>query len=171
MVQCAGDPCDGAMCPSHPLATCRANFCGSCTAEWYLNDEVVACNAGESVVVVVVVVVAVFVTTSSQYVAVVSTDAVATVCEKLVPNPTPQVIIECNSAPECSCPPQPHACPADSILREVRVDNCCVTYECVCPNISCPLIMESGQGVQPVPNYRGNQFPGRCCPDYSYEGK
>ena len=31
--------------------------------------------------------------------------------------------------------------------------------------------MECGQGVQPVPNYRGNRFPGRCCPEYSYNGK
>lgn len=30
--------------------------------------------------------------------------------------------------------------------------------------------MESGEGVQPVPNYRGNQFPGRCCPEYSFQG-
>ena len=30
--------------------------------------------------------------------------------------------------------------------------------------------MECGQGVQPIPDYRGNGFPGRCCPDYSFEG-
>ena len=31
--------------------------------------------------------------------------------------------------------------------------------------------MECGQGVQPIPDYRGNGFPGRCCPDYSFEGE
>jgi len=28
LVQCEGDPCAGAVCPSHPLAECRGNFCG-----------------------------------------------------------------------------------------------------------------------------------------------
>ncbi len=46
VVQCEGDPCTGAMCPSHPGAECRANFCGSCKAEWFLNDQPITCNAG-----------------------------------------------------------------------------------------------------------------------------
>lgn len=99
-------------------------------------------------------------------------DEVATVCKQLIPNsPNPAaVIIACNEV-QCDCPVQPYNCPEDAILVENRVDDCCVTYECTCPNISCPLLMESGLGVQPVPNYRGNKFPGRCCPDYSFEGE
>ena len=31
--------------------------------------------------------------------------------------------------------------------------------------------MERGTGVQPVPVFRGNKFPGRCCPLYDYQGK
>ncbi len=96
-------------------------------------------------------------------------DNVSTVCNKLVAL-SATVVLECNGV-QCDCPPQPYNCPTDAILVENRIDNCCVTYECVCPSISCPLLMESGQGVQPVPNYRGNQFPGRCCPDYSFEGE
>ena len=79
------------------------------------------------------------------------------------------VIIDCSSA-QCDCPTPPYQCPPDSIIISTRVDFCCVSYECVCPNISCPLLMECGQGVQPIPDYRGNGFPGRCCPDYSFEG-
>lgn len=97
-------------------------------------------------------------------------DNLASVCNKLVPNPPPAIIIECNGV-QCPCPAQPYSCPEDSVLMERRVDNCCVLYECVCPNISCPLLMESGEAVQPIPNYRGNQFPGRCCPEYRFGGE
>jgi len=31
--------------------------------------------------------------------------------------------------------------------------------------------MEGGTGSLPLPLYRGNKFPGRCCPNYNYEGK
>ncbi len=96
-------------------------------------------------------------------------DNISSICFKLIPNAPNEVIIACNGV-SCECPPQPYSCPEDSILVENRVDDCCVTYECTCPNISCPLIMEGGQMVQPIPNYRGNQFPGRCCPDYRFEG-
>ena len=71
----------------------------------------------------------------------------------------------------CDCPAPPYQCPPDSIIVSTRLSPCCVSYECVCPEISCPLLMECGQGVQPLPNYRGNRFPGRCCPDYSFEGE
>ena len=70
----------------------------------------------------------------------------------------------------CDCPTPPYQCPPDSIIVSTRISACCVLYECVCPNISCPLLMECGQGVQPIPDYRGNGFPGRCCPDYNFEG-
>ncbi len=71
----------------------------------------------------------------------------------------------------CDCPPSQFECPEDSILIRTRVDGCCVSYECVCPNISCPYLMEGGTGLQPMPQYRGNRFPGRCCPSYNYLGE
>ena len=70
----------------------------------------------------------------------------------------------------CECPSQPYPCPPDSVFVETRSSECCVTFECLCPDISCPLLMEGDLGVQPVPEYRGNRFPGRCCPLYSFEG-
>ena len=79
-------------------------------------------------------------------------------------------LVDCSDA-TCDCPTPPYQCPPDSIIVSTRTDPCCVSYECVCPNISCPLLMECGQGVQPIPDYRGNGFPGRCCPDYSFEGE
>ena len=79
-------------------------------------------------------------------------------------------LVDCSSA-TCDCPTPPYPCPPDSIIVSTRLDPCCVSYECVCPSISCPLLMECGQGVQPIPNYRGNGFPGRCCPDYGFEGE
>lgn len=66
----------------------------------------------------------------------------------------------------CDCPPQPYSCPADSKLIEIRVDDCCVKYECVCQK--CPLSMQCGIEVIPIPEVRGNQFPGSCCPDYTF---
>ena len=80
------------------------------------------------------------------------------------------LVLACSTV-ECECPNQPYPCPEDSVLVQDRVNDCCVTYRCVCPNISCPLFMECGQGVQPVPKYRGNQFPDRCCPEYEYIGE
>ena len=70
----------------------------------------------------------------------------------------------------CDCPELPFNCPDDSIIVEVRHSNCCVSYECVCPNISCPLFMECDKGVQPIPDNRGNNFPGSCCPGYEFHG-
>jgi hypothetical protein len=70
----------------------------------------------------------------------------------------------------CDCPKQPYSCPQDSIFVETRHSECCVTFECRCPESLCPLLMEGDLGVQPVPKYRGNQFPGRCCPEYDFEG-
>ena len=76
---------------------------------------------------------------------------------------------DCGSV-SCDCPSLPYACPEDSVLVEVRQSDCCVTLECTCPNITCPHLMECGQGVQPIPTYRGNSFPGRCCPNYNFAG-
>lgn len=44
MFQCDGDPCSNAVCPSHPMAECRADFCGSCRAKWFVGEEQVTCN-------------------------------------------------------------------------------------------------------------------------------
>lgn len=139
MMTCDGDPCSEASCPSHPSASCVANYCGGCRAEWFNGGSPVQCNA----------------------------DQTGSVCNKRV-NDTPNVIIKCNGV-SCDCPQQPFACPADSILKEIRVDDCCVQYECVCPNISCPLLMECGRGVQPHPSERGHGSPGYCCPAYDFE--
>ena len=71
----------------------------------------------------------------------------------------------------CDCPEPPFACPEDSILVEVRTSPCCVRYDCVCPQASCPVLMECGVAVQPVPSKRGHGYPGYCCPDYNFDGK
>ena len=71
----------------------------------------------------------------------------------------------------CACPLSQFVCPQDSVITVTRVDGCCLSYECVCPDISCPYLMERGTGLQPVPQYRGNLFPGRCCPSYDYLGE
>ncbi|CAH1263557.1 Hypp2729 [Branchiostoma lanceolatum] len=34
-VNCAVDPCTTATCAAHPSATCKANYCGGCNAEFY----------------------------------------------------------------------------------------------------------------------------------------
>ena len=44
IVQCDGDPCSGAVCPSHRTAMCRADYCGACTAKWFVGDEQVICT-------------------------------------------------------------------------------------------------------------------------------
>ncbi|EGD74680.1 protease inhibitor [Salpingoeca rosetta] len=35
---CLRDPCEDATCPGDPTATCRANTCGGCRAEFYVGD-------------------------------------------------------------------------------------------------------------------------------------
>lgn len=72
---------------------------------------------------------------------------------------------------DCDCPKDPFQCPQDSVFIENRNSPCCVQYSCVCPNISCPLFINCGHGVQPIPNYNGGFYPGRCCPEYSFHGK
>ena len=71
----------------------------------------------------------------------------------------------------CSCPTLPYTCPQDSILLEVRQSNCCVTFQCSCPNDSCPLLADGNQGVYPIAVASGNRFPGTCCPNYTYLGE
>ena len=44
---CEDDPCREAMCPSNSSAVCKPNFCGSCTAEWFVGDERIQCNAND----------------------------------------------------------------------------------------------------------------------------
>ena len=75
----------------------------------------------------------------------------------------------CNGV--CDCPKDAFECPQDSIYIEYRTSPCCVTYSCTCPNISCPLLMNCGNGVQPIPTFRGGSYTGRCCPDYSFQGQ
>ena len=41
VVTCLVDPCSQASCPNYPTACCRANYCGSCSAEFYENGDVV----------------------------------------------------------------------------------------------------------------------------------
>jgi len=39
VVQCFMSPCGVARCPGVPGATCRDNFCGSCSADWYKDNQ------------------------------------------------------------------------------------------------------------------------------------
>lgn len=89
----------------------------------------------------------------------------SSLCKKAQPGAEPF----CGSV-ECSCPTEHYTCPQDSVFIETRTTPCCVTYSCQCPNISCPYLMECGHGVQPIPNYYGGRYPGRCCTEYSFEG-
>ena len=41
---CLGDPCLSASCPNHPFATCRANYCDGCIAEFFVGSLKVACE-------------------------------------------------------------------------------------------------------------------------------
>ncbi|XP_071853924.1 uncharacterized protein [Apostichopus japonicus] len=44
-VACVVDPCDTASCPGRTDATCRPNYCGRCSAEFYdANDNLVDCS-------------------------------------------------------------------------------------------------------------------------------
>ena len=44
LVNCFVDPCLTATCPGQPAATCRANYCGGCYADFYVNGQnVTAC--------------------------------------------------------------------------------------------------------------------------------
>ena len=158
VVQCDGDPCQEATCPSHPTAECRPNYCGSCKPEWYIDDTIVTCTGENKVLSKIYAMFHKF--------QLIVTIVDASACD----SPNVGVPLEFCNDRTCPCELPPYPCPEDSILVENRVDACCVNYECVCPNTSCPFFMECGQGVQPVPNYRGNGFPGRCCPEYNYEG-
>ena len=70
----------------------------------------------------------------------------------------------------CDCPSPAYECPDDSIFIETRNDECCVTYTCQCPDISCPLLMDSSKKVMPQPDHRGGKYSGRCCPSYTFSG-
>ncbi|XP_066290079.1 zonadhesin-like isoform X3 [Branchiostoma lanceolatum] len=50
MARCKRDPCEMRTCPGHPNATCQANYCGGCNAEFFDEDgNEVSC--GEAAVV------------------------------------------------------------------------------------------------------------------------
>ncbi|KAJ8019616.1 hypothetical protein HOLleu_41270 [Holothuria leucospilota] len=42
-VNCFVSPCLFATCPAYPGATCVANYCGGCFAEWYQSGVLVNC--------------------------------------------------------------------------------------------------------------------------------
>lgn len=44
IVYCDANPCENAYCPSHRTAVCRPNYCGSCTAEWFVGETQVKCS-------------------------------------------------------------------------------------------------------------------------------
>lgn len=46
VVDCGGNPCDGAVCPGYrdSAAVCVPDYCGHCHAVWYLDNEVVQCS-------------------------------------------------------------------------------------------------------------------------------
>ena len=94
-------------------------------------------------------------------------DATASICN--MADGTTRLQPQCDLL-TCDCPFSQYDCPEDSIIIETRIDGCCLRFDCVCPSISCPFLMEGGLGVQPVARYRGNQFPGRCCPSDDYVG-
>jgi hypothetical protein len=48
IVYCESNPCEHAYCPSHSTAVCRPNYCGSCTAEWFVGETQVKCSASSS---------------------------------------------------------------------------------------------------------------------------
>ena len=51
IVYCESNPCENAYCPSHSRAVCRPNYCGSCTAEWFVGEAQVKCSGwhGQSI--------------------------------------------------------------------------------------------------------------------------
>ena len=44
-VQCFVDPCEVAKCPAYPGAECVPNYCGGCSADFFVNGELVDCSA------------------------------------------------------------------------------------------------------------------------------
>ncbi|XP_032235803.2 uncharacterized protein LOC5510701 isoform X2 [Nematostella vectensis] len=47
VVMCLRDPCESASCPANPMATCRPNYCGTCSAEFYdERNNKVNCTSG-----------------------------------------------------------------------------------------------------------------------------
>ncbi|GAQ87413.1 hypothetical protein KFL_003510070 [Klebsormidium nitens] len=45
LVRCFADPCQVNKCPAFPAATCQANYCGGCNADWFVKGHKVDCNA------------------------------------------------------------------------------------------------------------------------------
>ena len=46
-VECFVDPCEVTDCPALPYATCEADYCGGCNANFYQNGELVNDECGE----------------------------------------------------------------------------------------------------------------------------
>ena len=45
LVFCASNPCDSKRCSAYPNAECKANYCGGCNAEFFVDDKKVDCSA------------------------------------------------------------------------------------------------------------------------------
>ena len=45
IVACLTNPCDSKKCAAFPTATCKANFCGGCNAEFFVDQKKVNCKA------------------------------------------------------------------------------------------------------------------------------
>ncbi|XP_078582340.1 kielin/chordin-like protein isoform X1 [Branchiostoma floridae x Branchiostoma japonicum] len=43
-VICRRNPCAGLTCPAFPQAECRVDFCGTCTAVWFVGNRIVNCD-------------------------------------------------------------------------------------------------------------------------------
>ncbi|XP_064603800.1 uncharacterized protein LOC135469187 [Liolophura sinensis] len=43
-LSCFANPCEVNSCPAYPLAECRANYCGGCSAEYYVEGQRVDCS-------------------------------------------------------------------------------------------------------------------------------
>ena len=46
-VECFVDPCEVTVCPAFPYATCEADYCGGCNANFYQNGLIVNDGCGE----------------------------------------------------------------------------------------------------------------------------
>ena len=45
---CFRSPCEGAVCPGQPEATCNDDYCGGCNTRWVLDEEDVTDSCCES---------------------------------------------------------------------------------------------------------------------------
>ena len=48
---CFRSPCEGAVCPGQPEATCNDDYCGGCNTRWVLDEEDVTDSCCESLLI------------------------------------------------------------------------------------------------------------------------